>query len=92
MALQALDRLFPNQDTMPAGGFGNLIALPLAKAPRERGNTAFLCADVKPVAAADRTRLSADRIFDTTKLSVPSRPTVETEPSDGPPIEHILAA
>jgi len=50
MPLQAYDRLFPNQDTMPAGGFGNLIALPLAKAPRERGNTVFLGADLKPVA------------------------------------------
>lgn len=49
MPLHAYDRLFPNQDTMPAGGFGNLIALPLAKAPRERGNTVFLGADLKPV-------------------------------------------
>ncbi len=30
MPLHAYDRFFPNQDTMPAGGFGNLIALPLA--------------------------------------------------------------
>src|SRR5438105_13775092 len=36
------DRLFPNQDTMPRGGFGNLIALPLQKQARERGNTVFL--------------------------------------------------
>lgn len=49
MPLHAYDRLFPNQDTMPAGGFGNLIALPLAKTPRERGNTIFLSADLKPV-------------------------------------------
>lgn len=49
MPLQAYDRLFPNQDTMPAGGFGNLIALPLAKAPRERGNTVFLGADLRPI-------------------------------------------
>jgi superfamily II DNA or RNA helicase len=48
MPLQAYDRLFPNQDTMPAGGFGNLIALPLAKAPRDQGNTVFLTTDLKP--------------------------------------------
>src|SRR5204863_8528480 len=36
------DRLFPNQDTMPKGGFGNLIALPLQKMPRENGNSMFL--------------------------------------------------
>jgi hypothetical protein len=36
------DRLFPNQDTLPKGGFGNLIALPLQKQARQRGNTVFL--------------------------------------------------
>jgi hypothetical protein len=32
------DRFFPNQDTMPKGGFGNLIALPLQKAARDYQN------------------------------------------------------
>lgn len=36
------DRLFPNQDTMPKGGFGNLIALPLQKKARECGNSEFI--------------------------------------------------
>ncbi len=36
------DRLFPSQDTLPSGGFGNLIALSLQKAARERGNSVFL--------------------------------------------------
>jgi hypothetical protein len=36
LGLGALDRLFPNQDTPRTGGFGNWIALPLAKAPRPR--------------------------------------------------------
>jgi superfamily II DNA or RNA helicase len=49
MPLHSYDRLFPNQDTIPTGGFGNLIALPLAKAARERGNTVFLGADLKPI-------------------------------------------
>ena len=31
IGLDSYDRLFPNQDTMPQGGFGNLIALPLQK-------------------------------------------------------------
>lgn len=31
LRLGSYDRLFPNQDTMPKGGFGNLIALPLQK-------------------------------------------------------------
>src|SRR6266705_4689671 len=36
------DRFFPNQDTLPHGGFGNLIALPLQKQPRDLGNSIFL--------------------------------------------------
>lgn len=36
------DRFFPSQDTMPAGGFGNLIALPLARSARDRGNSVFI--------------------------------------------------
>jgi superfamily II DNA or RNA helicase len=42
------DRLFPNQDTMPKGGFGNLIALPLQKQARQRGNTVFIDEQFKP--------------------------------------------
>ncbi|MBO5320029.1 MAG: DEAD/DEAH box helicase family protein [Ruminococcus sp.] len=36
------DRMFPNQDTMPSGGFGNLIALPLQKQAVKRGNSVFI--------------------------------------------------
>lgn len=42
VGLDSYDRLFPNQDTLPQGGFGNLIALPLQKGPREQGNSVFL--------------------------------------------------
>jgi superfamily II DNA or RNA helicase/very-short-patch-repair endonuclease len=42
VGLDSYDRLFPNQDTLPQGGFGNLIALPLQKMPRERGHSVFL--------------------------------------------------
>jgi len=42
IGLDSYDRLFPSQDTLPKGGFGNLIALPLQKAPREHANTVFL--------------------------------------------------
>lgn len=37
-----LDRMMPNQDEMPAGGMGNLIALPLQGLPRKRGNSVFV--------------------------------------------------
>lgn len=42
IGLSSYDRLFPNQDTLPSGGFGNLIALPLQKKPREDGNSVFI--------------------------------------------------
>jgi len=42
LSMRSYDRLFPNQDTMPRGGFGNLIALPLQWEPRRNGNTEFL--------------------------------------------------
>ncbi|MCS6244729.1 MAG: DEAD/DEAH box helicase family protein [Opitutus sp.] len=48
LGLAAYDRLFPNQDTLPAGGFGNLIALPLAREPRQKGNTVFLDTSLEP--------------------------------------------
>src|SRR6266446_5223772 len=42
IGLSSYDRFFPNQDTLPKGGFGNLIALPLQKRARESGNSLFL--------------------------------------------------
>lgn len=42
LSLASYDRLFPNQDTLPQGGFGNLIALPLQKQPREQGRSVFV--------------------------------------------------
>jgi superfamily II DNA or RNA helicase len=48
LGLDSYDRFFPNQDTMPKGGFGNLIALPLQKAPRESGCTEFLNDGFRP--------------------------------------------
>ena len=48
LGLDSYDRLFPNQDTMPKGGFGNLIALPLQKVPRELGRSVFLDEQMRP--------------------------------------------
>jgi superfamily II DNA or RNA helicase len=48
IGLESYDRLFPNQDTLPQGGFGNLIALPLQKGAREQGNSVFLDDDLNP--------------------------------------------
>ena len=43
--LDCYDRLFPNQDKMPKGGFGNLIALPLQRIPAKNKNSLFVAAN-----------------------------------------------
>ena len=48
IGFSSYDRLFPSQDTLPEGGFGNLIALPLQGGPRKRGNSVFLGEDFAP--------------------------------------------
>lgn len=48
LGLDSYDRFFPNQDTMPKGGLGNLIALPLQKLPRADGNSVFIDAEFRP--------------------------------------------
>lgn len=42
LGLDSYDRLFPNQDTLPKGGFGNLIALPLQHEVRTRDCSVFV--------------------------------------------------
>jgi hypothetical protein len=48
LELTSYDRMFPNQDTMPKGGFGNLIALPLQRKPRQDGCTVFVDSYLRP--------------------------------------------
>lgn len=48
IGFDSYDRFFPNQDTLSKGGFGNLIALPLQHAPREKGNSVFIDSDFEP--------------------------------------------
>jgi superfamily II DNA or RNA helicase len=48
VGLDSYDRFFPNQDTMPKGGLGNLIALPLQFAPRKSGNSVFIDSGFNP--------------------------------------------
>jgi superfamily II DNA or RNA helicase len=50
IGLDSYDRFFPNQDTLPQGGFGNLIALPLQRTPRNGGNSVFVDHDLRPFA------------------------------------------
>ncbi|HAA84993.1 MAG TPA: restriction endonuclease subunit R [Kosmotogaceae bacterium] len=48
LGLDSYDRLFPNQDSIPRGGLGNLIALPLQGKARQSGNTLFLDDSFQP--------------------------------------------
>jgi len=48
LGFESYDRFFPSQDTMPAGGFGNLIALPLQNGPRQMGNSVFVDGQLRP--------------------------------------------
>jgi superfamily II DNA or RNA helicase len=62
------DRLFPNQDRMPVGGFGNLIALPLQRRARENGNSVFVDENLRPyddqwAFLSSLPRLSAETTF-----------------------------
>ena len=45
---KSYDRMFPNQDTVPKGGFGNLIALPLQGAARKISNSIFVNENFEP--------------------------------------------
>ena len=47
LSFQSYDRMFPNQDTMPKGGFGNLIALPLQGQARKNGGSVFVNKEFK---------------------------------------------
>ncbi len=62
IGLDSYDRFFPNQDTLPQGGFGNLIALPLQKQPRELGNSVFLDEQCVPYPDQWRYLSGVDRI------------------------------
>jgi superfamily II DNA or RNA helicase len=95
VGLDSYDRLIPNQDTLPQGGFGNLITLPLQKQARERGNTVFLDESLKPqtdqwsflsgIERLDRSRVErvvadADRDGGVIGVRVPSLDEDDSEP------------
>ena len=42
LSFDSYDRLFPSQDSLPTSGFGNLIALPLQRRPRQYRNSVFV--------------------------------------------------
>ncbi|NBV32182.1 MAG: hypothetical protein EBR93_06590, partial [Bacteroidetes bacterium] len=63
LKLDSYDRFFPNQDFMPKGGFGNLIALPLQMKRREQGCTVFVDEDFMPYADQWEALARADVLY-----------------------------
>jgi superfamily II DNA or RNA helicase len=106
LGMASYDRLFPSQDTLPKGGFGNLIALPLQQEARQCGNTLFVDERLEPfedqwsyleslprIAPARLQELVARVLGDGRVLGVPE----EAEDSDTPwrpvrPLTERLAA
>jgi superfamily II DNA or RNA helicase len=78
LELSSYDRLFPNQDRIPSGGFGNLIALPLQKDAREHGGSVFVDDDFKPwpdqwAYLASLVPTSVESIIDITSVAAEGR-------------------
>lgn len=48
ISFESFDRMFPNQDEMPKGGYGNLIALPLQGHSVKQGHSVFVNDDFRP--------------------------------------------
>ena len=97
MSLSTYDRFFPNQDTLPKGGFGNLIALPLQNGPRKNGNSVFLKEDLSPhedqwdlLSAARRLSLDDVRVILHRELSSHAFQLVRYEDEDVTSAEYAL--
>ena len=79
ISMSSYDRLFPNQDTLPKGGFGNLIALPLQREARARGNSVFVDASFTPYAdqwafLSSIQRIDLNRVQEIVRRRRPPRP------------------
>jgi hypothetical protein len=107
IGLDSYDRLFPNQDTMPQGGFGNLIALPLQRSPRKHDNSIFLDSNYVPwadqwaflasVRKISRSRVEgivqeAERRGRVLGVRLPPQEDGEDEPWTAPPSRHQHAS
>jgi len=85
LSFRSYDRMIPNQDTMPKGGFGNLISLPLQVAAARQGGSLFVDEQLKPytdqwVYLSGLERLSASRVDDiVAKLHAPPLGTLRSE-------------
>jgi superfamily II DNA or RNA helicase/very-short-patch-repair endonuclease len=103
LGFDSYDRLFPSQDMLPQGRFGNLIALPLQKAARDRGGSVFLDDQLAPWAdqwaflsrVGKIDRLHAERIVQDAErrgrvvgVRLPPQEDGDAEPWSAPPSRH----
>lgn len=65
MEMRSYDRFFPNQDFLPKGGFGNLVALPLQGLAKHNGNSLFVDEDFVPYKHQWTLLASAQKLSDT---------------------------
>lgn len=88
LSFKSYDRMFPNQDTMPRGGFGNLIALPLQVAAARHGGSLFVDEQLDPYPdqwtfLSGVQRLSASRVDEiVARLHTPPLGTLRPEEND----------
>ena len=80
LKIDTYDRMFPNQDFMPKGGYGNLIALPFQTTPAKYGNTIFVDRNFLPISnqfeyLKKLKKLSLDEVFE--KIKVLSNETID---------------
>lgn len=85
--LTSYDRLFPSQDVLPKGGFGNLIALPLQGHVRKFGNTEFLDRELRPwpdqwAFLSTIQRMSPDQVQQALAVLAPVTVGLETRATD----------
>lgn len=98
LELASYDRLLPNQDTLPRGGFGNLIALPLQKQARLLGHSVFVDDQWRPWAdqwagLAAVTPTSRSQVIDAISRLCQGRPALDVFQleDDGKPWERSAA-
>lgn len=73
LKISSFDRMFPSQDFLPKGGYGNLIVLPFQKEPASYGNTLFVDKYFIPYKnqweyLSNVEKLSEDKVFDLIKV------------------------
>lgn len=73
LKINSFDRMFPNQDFLPKGGYGNLIALPFQTEPSKYGNTLFVDRNFIPIkeqflCLKNIKKLSLDEVYEKIKI------------------------